>query len=428
VGELITRLKRPALRLPTWLSRGVIDDVCLTAIAALVATLMMRVPPSILEPHGGATLVGQLALAGCLLFRRRWPVLVLWIITLAAAAIALVEALAPGSLVPPDLGPTQLPWISPAAPFAVYSALVFGRDRRLVWPAVLLLAVLCAHAWDVPADSPWFLQSLVFIGGPALLGMYSAARQRLLRSLVDRAERAEREQSLLTERVLAQERSRVAGEMHDVVTHRVSLMVLQAGALRISSADDAVRRAAEELRMTGCRALEELRDLVGLLHGTSVGVIGATGPGQSTSPAQPDVDDLAALVDESRSVGVQVELVEEGSPAQVAPVVARTAHRVVQEALTNVRKHAPGARAEVRVRYGPDGVRVTVRNTAATRQVDSGLITAGSGTGLSGLRQRIELIKGSLAAGPTQDPADPGFQVEATLPAYVATSAPVTAS
>jgi len=429
VGELITRPRLPTLKLPTWLSRGLVDDVCVTAIAALTATLMMQVPPPILEPHGDATLVGQLALAGCLLFRRRSPLLVVWIVTLAAAAIALSEVLAPGSLVPPDLGRTQLPWISPAAPFAVYSAMVYGRDRRIAWAAVLVLTVLGAHSWDVPADSPWLPQSLVFIGGPALLGMYSVARRRLLRSLVDRAERAEREQSLLTERVLAQERSRVAAEMHDVVTHRVSLMVLQAGALRISSADDAVRRAAEELRMTGCRALEELRDLVGLLQGTTVGVIGATEPGQPLSSAPPDVPDLSTLVDESRSVGVQVELVEEGSPAQVAPVVARTAHRVVQEALTNVRKHAPGASARVRVRYSPDGVHVTVRNTAATRPVDSGLIIAGSGTGLSGLRQRIELIKGSLEAGPTHDPAHPGgFQVEVTLPAYVATSATVMAS
>jgi signal transduction histidine kinase len=156
----------------------------------------------------------------------------------------------------------------------------------------------------------------------------------------------------------------------------------------------------------------------GLLHGTTVDLIGRAG-------AQSDVPTgVSALVDESRSVGVQVDLLEEGDVTLVAPVIARTAHRVVQEALTNVRKHAPGADARVSVRYSADGVRVIVRNTAPTRALDSGLVTVGSGTGLTGLRQRIELIHGSLDAGPLPGSGEPGgFRVEATLPAFVATSA-----
>ncbi len=448
VDTVISRLRWRWLRRRP--GRAVVQDVGVTAAAVFMSVLVMRVPAPILEPLGGATTAGQVALAGCLLWRRRAPLIVLWITTLAAGGITLLETVSPGSLVPPDLEPTRLPWIPPAAPFAVYSAMVYGRDRRLAWVAALALTVLGWHFWDAPADARWPIQSVLFIGGPALLGMYVAARQRLLSSLLDRAERAEREQYLLAERVLAEERSRVAAEMHDVVTHRVSLMVLQAGALRISSHDDDVRAAAEELRKTGCRALEELRDLVGLLHGTAVGVIDEPSPGQpgvesgsdiphpSNMPGAPQVSQpstvanlarvptLAELVDESRSVGVRVELLEEGSPAVIAPIIARTAHRVVQEALTNVRKHAPGASAHVSVRYLPIGVRLSVRNTAPTRSVDSALTTAGSGTGLTGLRQRIELVNGSLEAGPARDREHlGGFAVEVTLPADLATAARV---
>jgi signal transduction histidine kinase len=325
---------------------------------------------------------------------------------------------APGQLVPQTLSPAAFPWIPVATPFAVYSAMVHGRDRWIAWPAVLVLLVLGSHSWEGPPGLPWRSQSLVFIAGPALLGMYVADRRKLLSSLVERAERAEREQHLLVERELGRERSRVAAEMHDVVTHRVSLMVLQAGALQVSTRDSEVRAAATQLRSTGCRALAELRDLVGLLHGTTVGVIAETAV---TAEGLPD---LTALVNESRAVGLPVDLLEQGDPATVAPIIARTAHRVVQEALTNVRKHAPGAQTRVSVRYGADGVRVTVRNSAPTGPVDAGLTVTGSGTGLTGLRHRVELVNGVLTAGPTGDPhRDGGFQVDARLPAYVPTAA-----
>jgi signal transduction histidine kinase len=419
-------------RLPSWLTRPPAQDIAITAIAVLIAVLVMRTSPPVLKPLGGATTAGQVTLAVLLLWRRRSPLVVVWIVTLAAVAITLAETVAPGSLVPPDLPRTKIPWVPPAAPFAVYSAVLYGRNRRSAWAAVLVLLVLGTHFWNAPMDPPWPLQSLIFIGGPALLGMYVAARQRLLRSLVDRAERAEREQTLLAERVLAEERSRVAAEMHDVVTHRVSLMVLQAGALRVSTQDRTVRAAAEELRRTGCRALEELRDLVGLLHGSTVGVIGESVAPEPGAPAFPGSTaasgvaaaksgaDLSALVNESRAVGVSVNFVEQGNPATIAPIVARTAHRVVQEALTNVRKHAPGASVQVNVRYGAEGVRLRIRNSPPSAPVDPALTAAGSGTGLAGLRQRIDLIHGVLDAGPVRDSAQSGgFQVEAILPADV---------
>ena len=127
---------------------------------------------------------------------------------------------------------------------------------------------------------------------------------------------------------------------------------------------------------------------------------------------------LATLVAESTAVGTPAELVEDGDPALASPVVGRTAYRIVREALTNVRKHAPGANVTVRVDYGDDGVRLSVRNTAGA--VLAGVLAGtGSGLGIAGLRQRIELVRGTLYAGHSPDG---GFCLEATLPAYVPTA------
>ncbi|NVI91548.1 hypothetical protein HUX53_30800 [Actinomadura sp. BRA 177] len=251
-------------------------------------------------------------------------------------------------------------------------------------------------------------RSFAVVVGAALLGMYAAARRRVLQALTERAERAERERHLLAERARAEERARLAAEMHDVVAHRVTLMVLQAGALRVRAPDEPTRAAAEELRGTGCQALEELRDVIGLLR---------RDPGQA--PAEPLLD-LSALVAESAAVGVPVELAEHGDPPSASPAVGRTAYRVVQEALTNARKHAPGAAVHVDVRYRTDGVTLSVRNAAPARAPDAELAASGSGTGLAGLRERVELIGGTFTAGPHED----GFRVAASLPAYVPVATP----
>nr|WP_260408616.1 histidine kinase [Planomonospora venezuelensis] len=207
----------------------------------------------------------------------------------------------------------------------------------------------------------------------------------------------------MAEQARLEERARLAGEMHDVVTHRVSLMVLRAGALRTVARDEEVRAAVEELRQVGCQALEELRDLVGVLR--SEDRFG------SARTAEPVVLDLSGLVAESRAAGVEAGLACEGEPVPAPPVVARTAYRVVQEALTNVHKHAPGSEVTVTVSYAGDALGVAVRNTAAAR--GGGIALGGGGTGLSGLRQRVELLRGRLEAGATEEG---GFAVTAVLP------------
>jgi signal transduction histidine kinase len=378
----------------------------LTALAIGLATVLSA--PPLLRPLGGLTIAGQILLALCLVFRRTAPATVLLVTLAATAATALVERVAPGTLVPGSLGRTAMPWVPPAVPFAVYAAVAYSRRRPLVWVSIIAAAALATHWWDAPPNSPWTLQGLMLVGGPSLLGMYVGARRRALTALTERAERAEREQHLLAEQARADERARLAAEMHDVVTHRVTLMVLQAGALRVRAEDETTRTAAEELRVTGCQALEELRDVIGLLRRTAEG-------GDDEDPADvTPLPGLAGLIAESESVGLPVDL--DAAPVKVSPVVGRTAYRIVQEALTNVRKHAPGARITVCVRHRPAGVLIAVRNTRPARAPDDALAAAGSGTGLAGLRERVALIGGTLRAGPA---GDGGFEVEATLPSYV---------
>jgi signal transduction histidine kinase len=269
---------------------------------------------------------------------------------------------------------------------------------------VAALTVVVARPWQ-PSVTIIIYGLLRTAVGP-LLALYFDARRQLVQALTERAERAERERHLLAEQARAEERARLAGEMHDIVTHRLSLMVLQAGALRMTATDEPTRPAAEDLRAGGCQALEELRDLVGILR---------TAPEEDALPAA----GLAALVAESTAVGTPAELVEEGDPALASPVVGRTAYRVVREALTNVRKHAPGARVVVRVEYDPAQVQLTVRNTPASGGPSTALAGTGSGLGIANLRQRIELVHGTLHAGSAPDG---GFCLRVTLPAYVPTA------
>jgi signal transduction histidine kinase len=347
----------------------------------------------------------QIALAVPLLVRRRLPLTVAAL--MLATAVCLVAVVVLDHRVPAAQGTTLL--VPMAAPFATYSAAVYSPHRWRSWAITAALTLVAGRTWE--RSPSVVLAAVLFIAVPALLGMYVAARRRLIQALVDRAERAERERYLEAEQARADERARLAGEMHDVVTHRVSLMVLQAGALRVTATDEQVRQAAEELRAAGVQALDELRDLVGILRAPP-----ATGEGSPGSPAQTLTAGLEQLVAESESVGVAVELIQEGSPAQVSPVVGRTAYRVVQEALTNVRKHAPGARVRVRVRYGSDGLHVSVRNTVAAAGADVALTRSGSGSGLRSLRERLALVGGSLRVASC---ADGGFEVQAVLPGYV---------
>ena len=350
-----------------------------------------------------AMLVLQALADASLVFRRRAPMLVIAILTGFTLLISLLISPA-GALTPAHAGNVWAPY---GTVLAAYGPFYYRKDRRAAYAAVGMMTLIVARVWDpsVAVITTAVLRTAV---GP-LLALYFNARREVLQGLRDRAERAERERYLLAEQARAEERARLAGEMHDVVTHRVSLMVLQAGALSVTATDDTTRQAAEELRAAGVQALDELRDLVGILR---------TAPEDDQAPAS---SGLAELVAESTAVGTPAELVEQGNPALASPVVGRTAYRIVREALTNVRKHAPGAHVVVRISYDESQVRLSVRNTAVTAPPDSALAATGSGIGLASLRQRIELVHGTLRAAGTPDG---GFCLEATMPSYVPTAEP----
>ena len=396
------------MSLRTWFGRHWLAvDVLLAVGFALLDTGATLAGASWWPAHASGLAWAMLAVQALavlsLAARRRAPMIVIAVLAAFTLAISLLISPA-GALTPAHADNVWAPY---GTVLAAYGPFYYRRDRRTAFAAVAILTAIVARIWD-PSAEVITIAVLRTAVGP-LLALYFGARHGMVQALKERAERAERERYLLAEQARADERARLAGEMHDVVTHRVSLMVLQAGALGITAPDEATRRAAEELRAAGCQALDELRDLVGILR---------TAPDGDQTPAIPA---LAALIAESTTVGTPAELVQEGDPALASPVVARTAYRIVREALTNVRKHAPGADVLVRVSYDESKVRLSVRNTPVAGRPGSDLAATGSGLGLASLRQRIELVHGTLRAGPA---ADGGFCLEATLPAYVPTAEP----
>ena len=207
-----------------------------------------------------AMLVLQALADASLVFRRRAPMLVIAILTGFTLLISLLISPA-GALTPAHAGNVWAPY---GTVLAAYGPFYYRKDRRAAYAAVGMMTLIVARVWDpsVAVITTAVLRTAV---GP-LLALYFNARREVLQGLRDRAERAERERYLLAEQARAEERARLAGEMHDVVTHRVSLMVLQAGALSVTATDDTTRQAAEELRAAGVQALDELRDLVGILR------------------------------------------------------------------------------------------------------------------------------------------------------------------
>ncbi|MCG5440793.1 sensor histidine kinase [Micromonospora foliorum] len=241
------------------------------------------------------------------------------------------------------------------------------------------------------------LLAACLVGLPLVFGLWVRARQDTLAALRDRAERLEREQEARADRVRAEERTRIAREMHDVVAHRVSLMVVHAGALEVTAVDPATVEAAALIRTTGRQALTDLREVLGVLRQA----------GPAVTPER-GLDTLDELIGESRAAGLRVSRQDEGVPTALPATLGRTAYRVVREALTNVRKHAADAETTVCLRYLPDGLEVLVRNGPS----EGGPALPGAGLGLLGLRERVELLGGRLEA----TPVDGGFLVRALIP------------
>ncbi|MFI7106762.1 sensor histidine kinase [Nonomuraea sp. NPDC050227] len=300
----------------------------------------------------------------------------------------------------------------PAAVVASYYAGTRLRRRRDLWLYVAGAVALFALAGLVSSWNEGYralvagtavnvlLMGGAMLGLPLVAGLWVRARRQVLDAMREQSEQLLREQVLRADQARDQERARIAREMHDVVAHRVSLMVLHAGALEVNAPDARTAEAAALIGGVGREALTNLREVLGVLRSADPG----RGP-------QPTLADLDRLLDQSRALGIVVNRHDEGRPRPLPPTAERTAYRVVQEALTNVHKHAGDAETDVYVRYRPAELEVLVRNRSCAA-ADGDL--PGSGWGLVGLRERVELAGGRLEAGPRDEG---GFQVLAGIPA-----------
>jgi len=299
---------------------------------------------------------------------------------------------------------------TPAGLLALFSLAV----RRPARPALICAALLVASALVFAVYSPTTdaVSVLLRVAPLALAitawGLYIRARRQLLLTLLERARRAEADRHLHEDRARMAERTRIAREMHDVLAHRISLLALHAGALEVRPdlPPAEVHATAALLRSTARQALEELRGVIGLLR---------EGPGQEPAPPtpQPTLSDINRLVEETRQAGAKISYELQVEHVDALPsALGRDAYRIVQEALTNVGKHASGTAARVQITGAPgSGLQVSVRNREPVH-VHAGPTLPGSGTGLFGLQERVALAGGTLVHGPD---GSGDFVVEAEL-------------
>ncbi|PDP88153.1 sensor histidine kinase [Glycomyces fuscus] len=318
------------------------------------------------------------------------------------------------------LGAALLSVLSPAAtPAAALGVLQVAHRRPFPLAVAVAAAAVAAHAVQgllqpsTQISYGWWL-ALVAAATGALVGWGALARARraLVMSLCERARRAEAEQGRRVAEARMLERTRIAREMHDVLAHRLSLLATYAGALeyRPDAPPEQLARAAGVVRTGVHQALEELREVIGVLREEE--------PEAGGGP-QPVLSDVPRLVEEARGAGEHVELRDAvADPGPLPASTGRTAYRLVQEGLTNARKHAPGQPVLVRMRGGPgEGLVIDLSNpvpvsAGAPLPGETAPLAPGSGTGLVGLTERVRLAGGRLDHERTPE----GFRLRASLP------------
>ncbi len=317
-----------------------------------------------------------------LLVRRRYPRTVLATITGAFVLQAIVY-----TLVPPVA--LVIGVYTVAANLSRYDGLVAGAASTAVATIATLALGDYGHAasYLIPLVAAW------------VVGDNLGTRRAYTSALEERAERLEREREVEAARARAEEQARIARELHDVIAHSVSVMVVQAAAANdvFEARPERAREALEAIEATGRSALAELRRLLGVVRAD----------GAEYTP-QPGLDGLDELVAQVRAAGLSVAVSVEGAPRALPAGIDLSAYRVVQEALTNTLKHAHASRADVALRYGDDTLDVQVRDDGT-----GGGNGGGSGSGLIGMRERVVAFGGSLATGPG---AGGGFDVSARFP------------
>jgi signal transduction histidine kinase len=379
-------MRSPPRLIPGWLAESaLLAGLTLIAVVAIVSGGARHA--AALPTSAAVNLAIALLAIGALTLRRRHPLSVLYLVALLA-------------ILSDDDAAVTLPLL--IATFNV----AFRSPRRDVAVAVAVAAVglvgsPLVHAALNESFQP-ILSHLVAIGLAVAAGLYFAARRDYVDSLQDRASQLEREQVLLTEHAVAEERVRIARDLHDVVAHGVSLMVVQAQAL--GALEGAARDAAgSQIATIGREALTEMHRMLGVLRPRS------DDAAPELAPA-PGIRDVPSLVDRARGTGLHVALAVDGEPRALPIGVDLSAYRIVQEALTNVIKHADADRTDVCVRYAADALELSVVDDGPGSHGDQ----ESSGHGLVGMRERVALFGGTLEAG--RGANGRGYAVRAVLP------------
>ncbi|WP_312872548.1 sensor histidine kinase [Kibdelosporangium persicum] len=357
--------------------------LALDALAVIVAVLdVWLVIPEKAQPYS-IVLSGVACTA--MVLRRRFPFLAVLITVpgFLAGWAQLAAMIALGTLAARKLWTWQT---------MVAGSLVW-LSRYVTWP----LSDFVELSWRKHVLNGMY--GVLVAGMPIAIGLLLALRKQLSARLTELAESREREQRLHEQTIRAAERASLAREMHDVVSHQVTLIAMQAGALAVSAHDEESRQGANTIRQLSKRTLDELRDLVGVLRS-----------GTFDDGVHPGLEELPQLL---RNSEVPVELAEQVLPDSVPPAVSRAAYRTVQESLTNIHKHSPGAKAVIRLFPCGSALIVEVVNDQADPEMThSGRLPSG-GHGLLGVRERAVLLGGTFHAGHTPDG---GFRVCVTYP------------
>ncbi|MFT5202284.1 MAG: signal transduction histidine kinase [Candidatus Aldehydirespiratoraceae bacterium] len=331
-----------------------------------------------------------------LAWRRTAPIAAVWATVLLTAPYWVIDF-------PDDAaGPNLL--------ILVYSLAAHGARpraiRHFLLAVGLLTSVLAAGVISTEDDLPWVAvpANLVIFGTAWILGDNLRTRRQYLAELEEKASRTEEQQIAESRRAVAEERTRIARELHDVVAHSMSVMVVQAGAARsvLARNPQQATSALEAIETTGRESLDEMRRVLGVLRGDDESAALAPAPG---------LGDFSRLLQSCEDAGLPVELEVEGDARRLAPGLEMNAYRIVQESLTNSLKHAGPAAATVRLRYLDAALEVSVTDDGRGAAADAYL--AGSGQGIIGMRERVEVYGGSLTVGPRPGG---GYSVVARFP------------
>jgi signal transduction histidine kinase len=377
---------RPTGRLPWWVD--LVGGVLVTVLYAVEVLSRDGLDPL---PVVAAASLGGAGIA----LRRVTP---LFGFVLSASSVELVTEVAPGF----DNDSAALVITFFVMLYSVGRHTV-GIERWLGLGGVVVFTVLFAlDEAQAGLDAGDVAFAAVFVGAPWLAGVTLRIRHDREHTWRERNEALRAEQEEREKRAVAAERSRIARELHDVVSHAIAVTVLQArGARKMLGTDEqSVRRALDAIDHTNTQALGDMRRLLALLRDTEDSPLNAP---------QPTLDQIPSLVEQVRGSGLPVDLRVEGEPDDVPPGVELSAYRIVQEALTNVIKHAgDGACAAVDLRYGEDALELSVTDDG--RGPDG---TSASGHGLVGIRERVAVVGGHVETKPR---AEGGFAVEVRLP------------